>query len=256
MNENRVLIPVSILVAVVIIILAVVFSNKEEDVPNPIENPVELPATEEIAIRPVTADDHILGSLDADIIIVEYSDYECPFCAKHHPTMERIIDEYGKDGKVAWVYRHYPLEPVHTKARPASEASECVANLAGETAFWNFGSQVFANQPASLTPNALKEIAIKVGTDKDAYEACVAANTYAADVEEDKKDGDLIASIDTQFGTPYSLLITKSGLQIPLRGAQPYDTYKQYIDLLLSESENDSVPTENTPEVSTTTPQS
>lgn len=246
MNENRILIPVSILVAVLIIVVAVIFGGKGEDTPKQVAGDIVLPDdTEVVAIRPIGPDDHILGSPDADIIIVEYSDYECPFCAKHHPTMERLIEEYGKDGKVAWVYRHYPLDPVHTKARSASEASECVANIAGEVAFWKFGAEVFKNQPASLTPDALKKIALGLGTDEAQYDACVTANTYKDDVEADKKDGDLLASVDTQFGTPYNLLITKSGIQVPLRGAQSYDTFKQYIDLLLTEGDAGNSQTDN-----------
>lgn len=233
MNENRLLIPIAILVAVIIIIGAVIFSNKKAgpaEAPT-IANPADL--GEEFAIRPVTAEDHILGNIDADIVIVEYSDYECPYCAQHHPTMERIMEEYGKDGKVAWVYRHYPFEQIHTKARFASEAAECVANLSGEAAFWNFSSEVFKNTPASLTPAALKTLALKLGTEEAAYDTCVAEKTYTQDIEDDKKDGDVIASVDPNFGTPYSIMITKTGLQIPLRGAQPYSVVKQYIETLL-----------------------
>ena len=92
-------------------------------------------------MAPVTAEDHIRGSLDADIIIVEYSDFECPFCARFHPTMGQIVNEY--DGKVAWVYRQFPLEQIHAKARPLAEGSECVAELGGNDAFWAYTDYVF-----------------------------------------------------------------------------------------------------------------
>lgn len=236
MEENRTLIPVAILVAIIIIVGAVFASGKQAEnrqSPTTIDSPIDI--GQEFAIRPVTSEDHILGSPDADIVIVEYSDYECPYCARHHPTMEKIMEEYGKDGKVAWVYRHYPIDKAHTKARGASEASECVANIAGEAAFWNFSSRVFNGAPASLTPSALKKIALDLGTDEAQYDTCVAENTYADDVEADKKDGDLIAGTDPNFGTPYSLIIRKDGVQTSLVGAQPYEVIKRYIDTLLEQ---------------------
>ena len=61
-------------------------------------------------IRPVTAEDHIKGSIDAPVKIIEYSDFECPFCKRFHVTMNQVIDEYGDSGQVAWVYRQFPLD--------------------------------------------------------------------------------------------------------------------------------------------------
>src|SRR3989344_2269926 len=84
------------------------------------------------AVRPVGADDHIFGNADAPVKIIEYSDFECPFCKDFHKTMKQITDEYKDSGKVAWVYRHFPIDELHpVKARKEAIASECAAELGG-----------------------------------------------------------------------------------------------------------------------------
>lgn len=94
-----------------------------------------------ITLDPVTASDHILGDINADILIVEYSDLECPYCARFHTTVKDIIAQYGT--KVAWVYRHFPLDGIHPNARAKAEASECVASLGGNDAFWKYVDGTF-----------------------------------------------------------------------------------------------------------------
>lgn len=93
------------------------------------------------SIKPITGEDHIFGNSDAPIKIVEFSDLECPFCQKFHPTVKQIVEDY--DGQVTWVYRHFPLESIHSYARPAAEASECVAELGGNDAFWQYLDLLF-----------------------------------------------------------------------------------------------------------------
>ena len=95
----------------------------------------------EVDIPAVSEQDHILGSLDAPVKLVEYSDLQCPFCGRFHPTMQRVAKEYGD--QVAWVYRHFPLESIHPNARPLANASECAANLGGNDSFWKFVDAVF-----------------------------------------------------------------------------------------------------------------
>src|SRR5690606_34807350 len=85
-------------------------------------------------IAPVTADDHIRGNPNAPLMIVEYSDFDCPYCKSFHVTMQKIIEEYGPSGKVAWVYRHLPLTSLHPSAAYIAETSECVAELGGNDA--------------------------------------------------------------------------------------------------------------------------
>src|SRR5690349_16280049 len=95
------------------------------------------------AIRRISASrDHIYGNPDAPISLVEYSDFECPFCKRFHSTAKEIIDAYG--GKVNWVYRHFPLSMHNPGAEKQAEASECVAQLGGNDAFWKYANAIYA----------------------------------------------------------------------------------------------------------------
>ena len=96
-------------------------------------------------IRKVDATDHIIGSVDAEVVVVEYSDLQCPYCKAFHDSMHEVISQYSKD-KIAWVYRHFPLSQIHQYAEPAAEASECVNELGGNEKFWQFIDAVFAGQ--------------------------------------------------------------------------------------------------------------
>jgi len=96
----------------------------------------------------ILATDHIVGNPNAPIVIVEYSDSDCPYCQKFHTTMQEVKDTYGD--KVAWVYRHFPLDSLHPKARMEAEASECVAKLSNNETFWEYLEAMFTiNSSAS-----------------------------------------------------------------------------------------------------------
>lgn len=97
----------------------------------------EIKSQTEINIDPVSPTDHYFGSKDAEIVIIEYSDLECPYCAVFHQIVHKIVGEYN--GKVAWVYRHFPLESIHPNAMSKALTSECVSELGGgDTAFWKY----------------------------------------------------------------------------------------------------------------------
>ncbi len=101
-----------------------------------------------IALDPVTEKDHISGNPGAELLIIEYSDPECPFCKKFHETMTQAMNEYGKSGKVAWVYRHFPLDSIHSRARREAEAIECAGELGGNDKFW-----AYLNKLMEITPS-------------------------------------------------------------------------------------------------------
>lgn len=110
-----------------------------------------------IALDSVTEKDHIAGNPQADLIIIEYSDPECPFCKRFHETMVQAMDEYGKQGKVAWVYRHFPLDAIHSKARHEAEAIECAGELGGNDKFWEYVNTLYKITPSNnqLDPTLL-----------------------------------------------------------------------------------------------------
>lgn len=186
-----------------------------------------------VNIPPVTAKDHILGSPNAKIVIVEYSDTQCPFCKIFHQTMHRIIDEYGKDGRVAWVYRHFPIASLHKNAQKEAEATECAAELAGNDGFWKFIDLVYSKTESNdkLDPAQLPVIAKEVGLDVAKFNECVASGRYAAKVNQQVVD----AQKSGAEGTPHSILITAKDQKISIKGAQSYDVVKSVIDAALAE---------------------
>jgi protein-disulfide isomerase len=98
-------------------------------------------AETKIDLTPITDKDHYFGSKDAEVVIVEYSDLECPYCARFHKTVHEVVESYS--GKVAWVYRHYPIPELHQNAVNKSLASECVASIGGEESFWKFIDSIY-----------------------------------------------------------------------------------------------------------------
>lgn len=91
----------------------------------------------------VDADEHLQGAADARIILTEYSDYDCPFCGRVHPTLQAL--QGNSNGEIAWAYRHLPLESIHPDALPKAVASECIAQLGGNEAFWDFTDTAFTS---------------------------------------------------------------------------------------------------------------
>lgn len=188
----------------------------------------EGPTKEQLAAMPaVSADDHIKGSPDADVILVEYSDFECPFCARFHPTVQNIVDEY--DGQVAWVYRHYPLS-FHPQARPAAIASECVAQLYGNDAFWQYGDALFElTNAGGLSSAALIDAVADIGYDSAAVETCL-DNEETASIVDDHFSTGSAAGVS---GTPGTIIVTADGPQELIPGALPEDAVKSLIDQYL-----------------------
>jgi len=173
-------------------------------------------------IPEVSEGDHVKGSRDAEVFLIEYSDYECPFCQRFHPTAQQVLDEYG--GQVAWVYRHFPLDSIHPSARSAAEASECVAELGGNDAFWEFSGKLFEGAPASL--KQLASIATQAGVNSGAFQSCLDSGKYKDRVEESYQGG--LASGVT--GTPGSFVVNSKGEAWIVPGAVPFESLKVTID--------------------------
>lgn len=188
---------------------------------------------EGINMAPITEADHILGNPNADVIIVEYSDTECPFCKVFHQTMKRIVNDYAKEGKVAWIYRHFPIKQLHSKAIKESEATECVAELGGNEKFWQYLDAIFTetNSNDTLDPSALPRIAKSIGIDEKKFNDCLSSGKYTAKI---------LASVEDAIrsgakGTPNSILVTRDGQKVTIQGAQPYDVLKTIIDTALAQ---------------------
>jgi protein-disulfide isomerase len=137
-----------------------------------------------VLTRPVDpAWDHIQGSLDAPAVLVEYGDYECPYCGAAYPNVKAVQAELGD--RLAFVYRHFPLVHVHAHAEPAAEAAEA-AGAQGE--FWAMHHQLFTHQRA-LGPPYLLQYAVAIGLDVDRFTTDLAGHTYAPRVAEHFRSG-------------------------------------------------------------------
>ncbi len=160
-------------------------------------------------------DDPILGPKDAPITIIEFSDYECPYCRKwHSETFALLMQTYP--GKIRFVYRDFPLTSIHPNAQAAAEAADC----AGEQGkYWEFSEKLFGGQ--SLSPQVYSQYASDLGLDTNAFEACVTSSRYQAEVTADLE---WAANLGVR-STPTFFI---NGL--PVVGAQPYDLFKQVID--------------------------
>lgn len=181
------------------------------------------------ALTPITAQDHILGDPKAPIKIVEFSDTECPFCKKFQTTMHQAVKEYS--GKVAWVYRQFPLDQLHSKARKESEATECAGEQGGNTKFWAYLDRLFEITPSNngLDLAELPNIAEYVGLDRSKFEKCLSSGKFAKHIQDNVND----AIATGGNGTPWSILIAPNGKKYPINGAQPYENIKQIIDATL-----------------------
>lgn len=226
--KNAVIIPLSIIVAGGLIAGAIYMTRGGSAV-NPGQKKVPSSA---VTIKPVSSDDHIMGNPDAKIIVVEYSDTECPFCKTFHNTMNQIMADYGKDGKVAWVYRHFPLDSIHPKTRKEAEATECAADIGGKDAFWTYINKIFAITPSNnkLDAAELPKIAKEIGLDEKKFNECLSSGKFA-----DKVDAQFQSGVDAGVeGTPYSVIVVKgTKTTVPINGAQSYTTVKSVIDKLL-----------------------
>jgi len=170
--------------------------------------------------------DHIRGNRNADVYLVEYSDLECPFCKRFHPTAQQAVDEY--QGKVAWVYRHFPLDQIHTKADKEAEAVECAAELGGEDAFWALTDKIYEVTPSNngLNLDDLPKLAGEVGLNQSAFASCLDSGKYK-DLIEQQYQGGLTAGIT---GTPGNIILNSRGEAWLIPGAYPYDQLKSVIE--------------------------
>ncbi len=189
---------------------------------------VDLPTKAPKAPVELTDTDHRLGPSNAPVTIVEYSDLECPFCKSFHPIMEAVVEQYN--GKVSWVYRHFPLKGSHPNAVLRAQGAECVAEVAGNDAFWAYLSDLF-EQDSHDTADALQDLAAEHDVDTVAFRECLDSEKYIELVDSQFEDG-LRVGVS---GTPTSILIAPDGQQITFSGAVPINGMMKLIDSVLEE---------------------
>lgn len=169
-------------------------------------------------VKPVDDSDHVLGPKDAKVTVIEYSDFECPFCQRFYPTVKEIIKSYPKD--VRFVYRHFPLTSIHPNAQKAAEATECAAKLGGNDAFWKLHDKIFDRSP-NIAPDVLVTLAKENGLKEADFKKCLDSGEMAAKVNQQMQDG---SSAGVQ-GTPATFVNGKLS-----SGAIPLESLKAAID--------------------------
>jgi protein-disulfide isomerase len=262
-TKNNLSVPMAILAAGILIAGALFFSRSDFKGNTERKNLTKNESAK-IELDPVKPTEHVLGDLNAPIINVEYSDLECYFCRLFEPTAERLREEYGKKGQVAWVYRHFPLEDIHPRAKKAAIASECVAELGGNTKFWAFVSEIF--KTSSPTNGSLEKLdmslmAKNIGVNQSSFDNCLNSTKYDKLIQDSIVNG-IKAGVN---GTPRSFMVLKNAISeeqrdiildktveyidqqgrplvkideerkiISLNGALPYEVFKLVIDTALS----------------------
>jgi protein-disulfide isomerase len=223
--------PLAILCGFALLSLAVYLSGHGQNKPEAVDTNVP-PTTPTASIPTVGPDDYIRGNPNAPIVIIEYSDYECPFCKIFHTTMQQLMGEYALTGKVAWVYRQFPAASLHPNAPKISEAALCVGKLGGQEAFWTFSDQVFNGREINEVTNMtrLPDFAAAAGVDSNAFAGCLESGEMAETVTTSVEAG-LAAGIT---GTPHSIL-TVGNQQAIIEGAQPYEVIRQMVDSLIAQ---------------------
>ncbi|HPA25201.1 MAG TPA: DsbA family protein [bacterium] len=174
-------------------------------------------AKEPVVDLKITDSDHVWGDKNAPVKIFEFSDFQCPYCAKHHETLKKIVEDY--DGQVAWVFKQFPIQS-HPLGMPGALASEC-ANEQGK--FWEMSDMIFSNQ-STLTAESFASFAKDLGLDTEKFNTCVKDAKYTERITADYNLG-----IDSGVqGTPSNFINNKL---VP--GALPYENIKSVIDDLL-----------------------
>jgi len=213
----------TVILAIVVIWMVVSDdSGSQKEVNNIPNNNADAPSAAVLADMDELADDDaIKGDADAPVTIVEWSDYECPFCARFYDqTLSQIDEEYIKTGKVKLIYRDFPLG-FHAQAQKAAEAAEC----AGEQGkYFDMHDALFDNGVTGGV-SSFKQFAADIGLDTSEFNDCLDSGAMADEVAKDLKDGSAVGIT----GTPGFIINGKL-----VSGAQPFSVFKQVIDAELA----------------------
>lgn len=186
-------------------------------------NPTD-PAPSQVKVE-IEDNDPVLGDKDAPVTIVEFSDFQCPFCARaaDGAVAEFKNSDYYKNGEVNLVFKHFPLNSIHPQAQKAGEAAEC-ANRQGK--FWEYHDKLFANQQ-SLGVDSLKQYAVQVGLNTGTFNKCLDDGEAKAEVTKETSQ----ATAAQGRGTPYFVVINNDdGSTYPVSGAVPFSQFETAIN--------------------------
>ena len=179
-------------------------------------------------------DDPIMGDSDAPITIVEFSDFQCPFCARFHTqTLPSILEEYIEQGKVKLVFRDFPIQSIHPNALPASVAAECAND---QNKFREMHDALFEKQSEwnkLETVEALSlfsQYASEMQLDQESFDSCLTSGKHIPEIQNDLSDGRDYGVT----GTPGFFVGNDQIGFVELKGAQPFESFKKVIDAQLN----------------------
>ncbi len=204
-KKSDYLLPASIVLSALLVVGAIIYSagksagNQTANLPSTVP-----PQTGDFTkISPISASDHIVGSPNAPVKVIEYADLECPFCKDFHQVMEQITAQYATS--VAWIFRNLPLPQLHSKAPHEAQAAECAAKLGGNDAYWKYIDTIYSITPSNngLDPAELPKVAGQINLDVNTFNTCL-NSTYGQDIITAQSQEAISAGI---MGTPYSIVM-------------------------------------------------
>ncbi|KND51731.1 MAG: Na+/H+ antiporter NhaA type [Parcubacteria bacterium C7867-001] len=225
--RSSILIPGAILLAGIVISIAVYVVRTSDPSNAQLGSPS--------AVRPVDpANDHIVGNPSAPVMLIEYSDTDCEYCKQFEATLAQLMTEYGNDGKIAWVYRHFPVVEEHPNAAKNAAAAECASRIKGENAFWSFLNAMHSTAPADqeFDPADYGKLLPGLGIDAKLFDTCLADESVGKRVIADYTNG-LEAGAS---GAPYTILLVKGKNPVTISGAVNYTSMKKIIEKSLAEA--------------------
>ncbi len=180
------------------------------------------------AVTPVTPSDHIIGNPEAPVRIVLYSDIDSEHSKAFQATLAQLMSQYASGGKVAWVYRHFPLTTVHANSLRHALAAECAASLGAPDAFWRFIDLLNVGAPGSaeFDPKNYGGVITQLGIPEESFNVCLTSGRFAGRVRADTHNA-LEAGAE---GAPYTVILIQGQEPISINGALPYAALKEVVD--------------------------
>jgi protein-disulfide isomerase len=193
--------------------------------PTPIPQAPQAPPAPAAPVDVEIGDAYFKGEKGAEVEIIEFSDFECPFCGRFYTqTMGQLVENYVDTGKAVIAFKHLPL-PFHSNAQKASEATECAGNVGGADAFWAMHDAIFENQASGMSVAQLKGYAGDIGLDQDDFDSCLDNGDTEAKVKAHAAEAAKLGA----SGTPTFFV---NGVK--LVGAQPYAAFEAAIEAALN----------------------
>lgn len=184
--------------------------------------------TQQGGVPRISAYDHARGAQNPSVIWIEYADFECPYCKLYHEELKQLLTAYPNDVQV--VFRHYPLS-IHEGAYEKAIASECVAALSGEEAFWRFHDMLYdraAIDGTGISTADLSSYAAELGIASNAFTSCMASGEFTKRVQSDIATGDAAGVT----GTPTTMIVAKDGSASLIPGVIDFTSMKEVMEVL------------------------